>query len=343
METKTIECKKDDYWMRKNREKYFKQISDTLALLSRQVENRNSQQLYDIDIFAEDVFKGLLNLVYGYELVNLNIQKKSMPAIDLGDKISKVAVQVTAENSSSKIKETIDKFTEMKFYDEYKRLLILIVNKKKNYHGEFENRSLYFKTEILDIDDLLTHIRELETPLLEKIANFLENELQSKKKHGGYAGQVSESNEVETIMRLIEFLSNYENKNIDSKPEEEPYPEKKIYKRFSDHSVFLESLYRERVPIYGQALDIAVNTMGLHLGKIIKIRSYLKEKSDTTLTECDGNPKMALDVLSDYFESKISSQGIRYDRSAISFYLIDELIKCNVFPNSPSGEARSRQ
>ncbi|MDQ1351958.1 MAG: hypothetical protein QG657_2264 [Acidobacteriota bacterium] len=339
METRTIECKKNEYWVRMNRENYIKQISDALALLRLQVENRNSQQLYDIDSFTEDVFKGLLNRVYGYDLENLNIQKKSMPAIDLGDKNSSVAVQVTSENSSTKIIETIDKFTDIKLYDEYKRLLILIVNKKKNYRGEFENRSLYFKTEILDIDDLLTHIRGLETPLLEKIANFLENELEANKKHGGYTGQVSESNEVETIMRLIEFLSNYENKNIDSKPEEEPDPEKKIYKRFSDHSTFLESLYRERVPIYGEALDIAVKTMGLHLGKIIKIRSYLKEKSDETLTECDDNPKMALDALSDYFELKISSQGIKYDHGAIKFYLIDELIKCNVFPNPPAGGA----
>ena len=44
-----------------NREIYLKQISDTLGILRHQVENRNSIQLYDINILAEDFFKDLLN------------------------------------------------------------------------------------------------------------------------------------------------------------------------------------------------------------------------------------------------------------------------------------------
>jgi hypothetical protein len=102
-----------------NREIYLEQISETLGTLRYQVENRNSIQLYDINIHAEDFFKDLLNLVYGYRLENLNITDTHTTAIDLGDKKAGVAVQVTSENSSSKIRDTVDKFSAKKLYQEY--------------------------------------------------------------------------------------------------------------------------------------------------------------------------------------------------------------------------------
>ena len=36
------------------------------------------------------------------------------------------------------------------------------------------------------------------------------------------------------------------------------------------------------------------------------------------------------------FEEKLSTNGKKYDRSAIKFYLVNEMIKCRVFPNEGS-------
>lgn len=321
--------------MAMNREIYLKHISDTLATLRVQVENRNSLQLYDINILAEDLFKELLNLVYGYNLENLNITEKNAAAIDLGDTKRRVAIQVTSDNSGTKIRDTVDKFNQKKLYEKYERLIILIIAKKKDYRKDFGNQSLFFKMEILDISDLLQHIRGMETPGLEKIADFLEREFEVKRKQGGKSISSSEPNEVVTIMKLIEFLSDHEDINITGEVEEEPDPENKIYRRFSHHSEFLVSQYRELVAIYGEALKIADQTLGLNPGKIIKARSYLKDESDKVLTKCEDNPKKALEVLVEYFESKLSTSGVQYDKVAIKFYLVDELIKCNVFPNTP--------
>jgi hypothetical protein len=208
-----------------NREIYLKKISDTLGILRHQVENRNSLHLYDMNILAEDLFKELLNLVFDYMLENLNISEKHMTAIDLGDKKAGAAVQVTSENSSTKIRDTVDKFNARKLYQEYTHLIILIVTKKKNYpENLLKNRSLFVKTEIFDISDLLRHIRGLETPKLEKIADFLEREFEVKGRQGGKAIGFPEPNEVVTIMRLIEFLSNYETVNIGDEVDEEPDP-----------------------------------------------------------------------------------------------------------------------
>ena len=48
------------------------------------------------------------------------------------------------------------------------------------------------------------------------------------------------------------------------------------------------------------------------------------------------NPIAALNKLVTYFEEKLSINGKKYDRSAIKFYLVNEMIKCRVFPNERS-------
>jgi len=57
------------------REDYIAQITDALALLSRKVEIKSSLNLTDINICAEDFYKDLLNLTFGYKLKNLNESK----------------------------------------------------------------------------------------------------------------------------------------------------------------------------------------------------------------------------------------------------------------------------
>ena len=54
-----------------NKETYIKEIAQSLALLSQKVALLNAVNLYDINIIAEDFFPGLLNLIYGYELKNI--------------------------------------------------------------------------------------------------------------------------------------------------------------------------------------------------------------------------------------------------------------------------------
>ena len=100
-----------------NKEFYLKNIAEDLALLSREVSILNAVNLYDINIIAEDFFPGLLNLIYGYKLKNANHLEKNAPAIDLVDPENRIAVQVTSDNSSTKIKHTIEEFNKKLDYD----------------------------------------------------------------------------------------------------------------------------------------------------------------------------------------------------------------------------------
>ena len=66
-----------------NKEIYLKEVAGSLALLSKEVTILNAVNLYDINIVAEDFFPGLLNLIYGYELKNVNHLEKNAQAIFL--------------------------------------------------------------------------------------------------------------------------------------------------------------------------------------------------------------------------------------------------------------------
>ena len=67
--------------------------------------------------------------------------------------------------------------------------------------------------------------------------------------------------------------------------------------------------------------------------KLRRLRLHLKTYSDKVLTECEGDAKQAIGVLVDKFSERLMANGIEYDVTAIRFFLIDELIRCNVFPN----------
>ena len=140
-----------------------------------------------------------------------------------------------------------------------------------------------------------------------------------------------ESNEVESIMKLIEYLS--ANSNIDDSPEKEPNPEGKIHLRFADYVDYLEGRFKELAYIYITPLKSAEKAIGLDRVKVLKIRLYLERVSNQYLSEKNGNPQEAIYAMVAFFNSKLSEAYFNFDDIAAEFYLIDELMKCNVFPN----------
>ena len=145
-----------------NKETYIKEIAQSLALLSQKVALLNAVNLYDINIIAEDFFPGLLNLIYGYELKNINTIEKNAPAIDLFDKKNKISIQVTSDNDSKKINHTIKEFIDNETYKEYKRLIVLILTHKKKYSADFDTDGKFVfdkKKDIWDTEDLIKEIR----------------------------------------------------------------------------------------------------------------------------------------------------------------------------------------
>lgn len=313
-----------------NKEIYLKNVAESLALLSKQVELLNAVNLYDINIIAEDFFAELLNLIFDYKLKNANVAEKNAPAIDLIDEENKISIQVTSDNSSTKIKHTIHEYISNKSYEKYERLIILILTRKKKYSKLFDTNNMFIfdkENDILDVKDLVKFIRGLEVEKIRVINDFLERELCNKV----YSVKETQANEIDTIIDLIEYISKH--KEVKKKIDVEIDPEYKIYKRFKDFTERLISEYTTLYTLYGNAIETINETIGIDEAQNIIIIFYLQDISMQILEETNDNPIKALNKLVAYFEDKLSINGKRYDRAAIKFYLVNEMIKCRVFPN----------
>jgi hypothetical protein len=67
--------------------------------------------------------------------------------------------------------------------------------------------------------------------------------------------------------------------------------------------------------------------------KIRRVAQHLRVHSDRVLTECDGDPQKALTKLIDHFIYMLNENSFKADTGAAQFYIVKQLIKCNVFPN----------
>jgi hypothetical protein len=108
-----------------NRKTYISIITKRITYLQKEVENFNSLNLTDINIFAENFYRGLLNLI-GFTFTNTNFEDNNFAHIDLIDTVNKQAIQVTSQNDNIKIKEAIDGFFKKPENKDYKRWIQVI-------------------------------------------------------------------------------------------------------------------------------------------------------------------------------------------------------------------------
>ena len=316
-----------------NRQASITKITNSLSRLVSLVELYNRVDLTDVNIHAQTFYARLLNLAYDFELVNLNTDYQNFPAIDLGDVSSSTAFQVTSNNDRDKIQDTINKFENHKLYEEYDSLKVLIITNKKNYRKDFESEKVAFnrKSDVLDVADVCRHIQDLVPEKLQEIQLLLEVELEDKVRGGSI-----ESKEVETIIELIEYLSDdsiLESYSSDVLYPDPPDPEHKVRDRFANHSDYLRTTYKELVSQYQDKLEEARNAVGFDSVRSQKIGTYLRDFSDGVLNQCGGDARNALNALVDHFGEKLGIRGAAYDRMAIKYFLVVDLFNCDVFPN----------
>ncbi|MFA6867553.1 MAG: SMEK domain-containing protein, partial [Clostridia bacterium] len=215
------------------RQKHMTNIQRRLAYLKSRVEIAGSLNLTDVHIYAEDFYKDLFNLL-DHSYINGNSITQNCAFIDLIDVTNKSAMQITSQDDNKKITKTIIGFFGNSEHPEYKNysLKVLLISKRaKDYNTDFTFNGKYHfnhKEDIIDIERLSSLIKDSGLEKIVKISKFLDNEIDLPRPK-------TESNEVETIMSLLEYLS--DDKNY--KEFEGNYfcdPEQKVKSRFKDYA-----------------------------------------------------------------------------------------------------------
>lgn len=303
-------------------------ITKKFAYLQSQIKLSNSLNLTDANIHAENFYRDFFNNCLGYSFNNTNFDHQNAAHIDLIDDSQKYAMQITSQDDNTKISKSIKGFYSKKEYEDYTLDVLLISKDAKNYTTDFTESGKYnfdHTKQVKDMNRLLAEINNKELQEIKKIDSFLNEQILTER-------EPCESTEVETIMSLIHYLSKERNRTPISPEEYLIDPNHKINTRFVDHADFIKEQYKSLHSIYQNALKEA--KLNIDAVNVIIISSYLQEESNILLDKHNNNPKLALDEMVTFFYGKLSNNGFKgFDKMAIKYYLLDELIICNVFPN----------
>ncbi|PSW56843.1 SMEK domain-containing protein [Photobacterium leiognathi] len=310
-------------------ETYIKSATKYLSILSEYTEAMSSLNLNDCSVISENFFSRLINIIYGFELKNINIVKQNNSVIDLYDEKNRISVQVTSTSKLNKIKDCLTNFVDKKLYDDYDVLYIYILTKKqKSYKVENEsygNFAFDSKIHVIDKIDLLRKMQGLDPVVQKEVIDILVAGMEPLN------DEPITSNEVTTIINLITLLSDNERSGTFNE-ESDIDPNRKIPKRFKEKAIIIENQYFNLCLEYSSILDSVEKNNDIDSAKHSKVALFLKDKSTQLLIEHEFDAMTAFEELKNSVTVLFLDCGINFDEMAIKFYLLKHLTQCNVFP-----------
>ncbi len=165
-----------------NRSKYFNFIEEKLNLLAYRLEVRGGLNILDLHLHSENFYLNFFNLLFVWDLRNLNAEQQNVAGIDLVDKTNKIVAQVSSTATRQKIESALIK--DLSNYHGYSFKFISISKDAKNLRTKtFTNpHNLKFSPceDIFDIPMLLSKILGLDIDQQKNIHEFLQKELKSE-------------------------------------------------------------------------------------------------------------------------------------------------------------------
>lgn len=163
-----------------SRKDLYDYVDERIAVLAYRVEMRGKLNILDLHLHSENFYRDFLNILYGWNLKNLNKANQNVEAIDLIDETHQIVVQVSATNTKQKIENTLSKEL-MANYSGWTFKFVSIAKsaddlRKKSYGNRY---GLQFDPtkDIIDVPSVMREIIDLSTDDLKKVHGFIKQEL----------------------------------------------------------------------------------------------------------------------------------------------------------------------
>lgn len=111
-------------------------IKQYLSNFQNQVEISTDNNEYDINIHAENFLIPIFNIILNGNFENLNYSDKNAIGIDLLDRTSGIAIQVTSTKNLNKIKKSLAKLIRSNYGKDVKKLYIYILTTKQASYSQ---------------------------------------------------------------------------------------------------------------------------------------------------------------------------------------------------------------
>lgn len=165
-----------------NRSEYYNYIEEKLHVLAYRITNGGKLNMLGLHMHSENFYLHLFNLLYDYNLVNINQLYQNVEAIDLVDHTKKIVIQVSSTNTKQKIETALEKKI-IKTYSSYTFKFISIAKDASNLRkNSFTNsNSIGFdpSSDIYDITSILNGILISDIDKQKEIYQFIKKELGS--------------------------------------------------------------------------------------------------------------------------------------------------------------------
>jgi hypothetical protein len=172
---------------------------------------------FDINKISEGTAQRILNIIFGYQLQDLNRIKKNFPGIDLGDPKHGIAFQITSRKDATKITDSLKIFVSNNYCKDFSSgLFLFIVNtgKRPSIKSKIldEYKSIFnIKTNILFPEDLIKFIEDLyykDFKRFNALKQFLKQEFGTLNQHSSTLYFTDQQKKLEYFRQL--FIANYE-------------------------------------------------------------------------------------------------------------------------------------
>ena len=163
-----------------NRDIYVTKIKTLLNILKGEIKDSGKLNQLDINVHAEDFFRDLLNLIYGWQLQNMNQWNLNAAGGDLWYDDGKIVIQVSSTATKDKIQSSIDKLSAEQFAGYNFKFLRIdgdVIKLRKVLYNTHDDIVFDPSTDIIDISGLIKEITHLQIYSLRQVFELCVNEI----------------------------------------------------------------------------------------------------------------------------------------------------------------------
>jgi hypothetical protein len=163
-----------------NRTNYFNYCEEKLNFLRLRIETGGKLNILSLHLHSEDFYQYFFNLLYGYDLKNMNSISQNTEAIDLIDVASKIVIQVSSTATKNKIQSALNKQSLSGFKGNNFKFISISKDanglRKKTYLNPYQ---LVFipSSDIHDVPSILGEILHLNIDKQKQLYEFIKKEL----------------------------------------------------------------------------------------------------------------------------------------------------------------------
>jgi len=316
-----------------NRSHYFNYIEKKIHFLSFRIERRGKINLLDLNIYSETFFADLLNILFEYQLFNMNVIKQNVEGIDLVDTVNRVIAQVTSTCTKKKVEDSLNK----KIFDEYSGYRFKFVSISKNADNlrvqNFINpyNALFSPEEdIIDTGTIMNMVLNMAIDKQKKLYNFIRDEL------GNEIDIVKVDSNLASLLNVIaseDLVHNIESPEINSFE-----IDKKI--EFNELMDVKDTI--DDYMIYYHKLDEKYSEFDKQgANKSISVFRVIKSQYTKLLSKNNNSHDLFYAIIDDVIEIIVNSKNyieIPFEEleMCVHILVVDAFIRCKIFKN-PEG------